>query len=310
VRCACSIAPSFTLIPPCRTFGASGTTVIDDAERSARTSVCSGWTEFRSAMQMHRLGTGGAPRPEDPAVDPATDTPARFWLRLGASVLLLFLLLHGTATALGSLRGEAGLAVAALVLAGCLAAQRLLWGARFPEALRTLGLGRPSGRSLRAALAIGLALVVIVPAFAVATGSSATMFPGWLVLLPGLFAQGGVAEEVLFRGYLFGHLRRRHAFWRAALLSAVPFVAAHLLLFTTMDWPVALAATLLALVSSFPLAHLFELGGRTIWAPALVHFVIQGTVKVAELSPASGTWPAVWLAACALLPWLAFAFRR
>jgi hypothetical protein len=29
-----------------------------------------------------------------------------------------------------------------------------------------------------------------------------------------------------------------------------------------------------------PLAHLFELGGATIWAPAILHFVIQATVKV------------------------------
>jgi hypothetical protein len=39
-----------------------------------------------------------------------------------------------------------------------------------------------------------------------------------------------------------------------------------------MSWPVALAAVGLAVVLSFPLAYLFELGGRTIWAPAILHF--------------------------------------
>jgi membrane protease YdiL (CAAX protease family) len=43
-----------------------------------------------------------------------------------------------------------------------------------------------------------------------------------------------VAEEVLFRGYLFGHLRRGRSFWRAAVLSMLPFVCVHLLLFFTM----------------------------------------------------------------------------
>jgi len=43
------------------------------------------------------------------------------------------------------------------------------------------------------------------------------MYPGaWLWLLPGLLAQAGSAEEVLFRGYLFGRLHRGRGLWRAA----------------------------------------------------------------------------------------------
>jgi membrane protease YdiL (CAAX protease family) len=236
-------------------------------------------------------------------------SPGPFWRRLGPSVVLLFLLLHGSASALGSFRGEAGLLVGALVVAACLVAERVLWGSGFAEAFRELGLGVPTARSLGAALGVGVGLLMTVPGFAWATGAHSTMAPGWLALLPGLFAQGGIAEEVLFRGYLFGHLRRRHTFWRAALLSAGPFVVAHLLLFATMSWQVALASTVLAFVVSFPLSHLFEVGGRTIWAPALVHFVMQGTVKVVEMSGASSLWPLVWMAACAVVPWLAFAIR-
>ena len=51
-------------------------------------------------------------------------------------------------------------------------------------------------------------------------------------------------------------------------------------LFFSMPWPIAVASFLLATVISSPLAYLFELGGNTIWAPALLHFVIQATVKV------------------------------
>ena len=51
----------------------------------------------------------------------------------------------------------------------------------------------------------------------------------------------------------------------------LPFVAVHLLMFFTMPWPVAgLASLLLAVVISFPMAHLYELGNATIWAPALL----------------------------------------
>jgi len=80
---------------------------------------------------------------------------------------------------------------------------------------------------------------------------------------------------VLFRGYLFGHVREGRPFWRAATVSCAPFVAVHLFMFLTLPWPIALASVLLAAILSFPLAYLFELGGRTIWAPAFLHFIVQ-----------------------------------
>jgi membrane protease YdiL (CAAX protease family) len=133
---------------------------------------------------------------------------------------------------------------------------------------------------------------------------------GWLWLVPGLFAQGGIAEECLFRGYLFGHLRRQRTFWRAAWLSVPPFVAVHLLLFTYMPAPVAAAATLLSLVMSFPLARLYDLGGGTIWAPAILHFVAQGAVKIAIVPEQKQAAIGIaWMAVCAVLPWAAFALK-
>jgi membrane protease YdiL (CAAX protease family) len=191
----------------------------------------------------------------------------------------------------------------------CVGAQRVLRHQPLSDAIRAIGLGRPSGRAIYAAIGVGIALLSVIPAFAFATNAQLTMYSGWPLLLPGLFAQGGVAEEVLFRGFVFGNLRQNRSFWRAATLSAGPFMAAHLLLFATMDWPVALAATVLAFVTSFPLSRMFELGGRTIWAPAVVHFIMQSAPKVVEVSGSPTSYPLVWLAACALVSWLAFAFR-
>jgi membrane protease YdiL (CAAX protease family) len=229
-------------------------------------------------------------------------------MRLGASVLALFLLLHASATVLGSFRGEAGVAVTALVLAGTLIVQREVYGDTVARAGIAVGLGKPTPGSLWIALAIGFLLLLTIPAVAAATNERPSMYPGWPALLPGLFAQAGVAEETLFRGYLFGNLRRSHPFWKAAWISAGVFVAAHLLLFATMSWEIAAASTLLALAVSFPLSHLFELGGRTIWAPAIVHFVIQGGVKVVEMLGSPMAYQMSWLAACAAVPWLALAF--
>ena len=166
---------------------------------------------------------------------------------------------------------------------------------------------------LELATAVGVSVIVVltVPLFLGVTGTSAAIFPGALMLLPGLFAQAGVAEEVLFRGYLFRRLRQGRSFWQAASLSVLPFVAVHLLLFLTMPWPIALAAVLLALVVSFPMAHLFELGRNTIWGPAILHFVIQSTVKVVVVpDAASASFALSWIGASAVVPQLAFLVAR
>jgi membrane protease YdiL (CAAX protease family) len=153
-------------------------------------------------------------------------------------------------------------------------------------------------------------LILLVPSiYAKATGATVTFESDSLWLLPGLFAQGGIAEETLFRGYLFGHLRAGRTFWRAAALSTLPFVAVHAILFATLPFWVAFAALLLSVVMSFPLAHLFELGGSTIWPSALLHFVVQATVKILVVSGDAATaFPFVWMMACAVLPLLVFGF--
>ena len=91
----------------------------------------------------------------------------------------------------------------------------------------------------------------------------------------------------------------------------LPFVTVHLVLFLTMPWPIALAALALSVVVSFPLAWLFELGGSTIWAPALLHFVVQGAVKVVVFDgEAAASFPLVWMAAAATVPMLVLLVSR
>jgi hypothetical protein len=64
-------------------------------------------------------------------------------------------------------------------------------------------------------------------------------------------------------------------------------------------------------VSSFPLAHLFEAGGNTIWGPALLHCVIQGALKVVVV-PEAALLPTQlgWMAASVVLPYLVFLVQR
>ena len=232
------------------------------------------------------------------------------WPRLIVGVGLVFALFHWVASALGSDRGQAGVVVGALVVAATLAAERMLFGEPLASAARAIGLGRPLGRGLLTAAGLTLLLLLVFPAYALVTGARLGLWPGWAWLLPGLFAQAGIAEEVLFRGHLFRRVRRGRSFWRAVALAGAPFVAVHLVLFLTMPWPIAMAALLLSAALSAPLAYLFELGGRTVWAPALVHCVVQGAIKIITPEHPDARLPLAWMAASAVVPYLVFLVPR
>jgi membrane protease YdiL (CAAX protease family) len=231
-------------------------------------------------------------------------------LRLLGGLAAGYVVLDRAAALTGSTRGQAGLLVGALTVATIALAERLL----FPTPLAAVparlgfGFGPAAARAVVAALAIAVVMLMFFPLFARATTTAVAVRDDWALLIPGLFAQGGIAEECVFRGYLFGHLREQRSFWRAAWLSVPPFVAVHLVLFTYMPVPVAAAATTLSLAMSFPLARLYDFGGGTIWAPALLHFVAQGAVKLAVVPDGAQVTLAIgWMAVCALLPWAAFA---
>ncbi len=238
----------------------------------------------------------------------ATTGPWRL-ARLMVSVALIWILFDRLALATNSQLGEAGLLVGVVVVAAVLLAQWLLFGPPLAAAPGRVGLGRPRAAGWLAAGVVSLLMLACFPAFAWATGTRLALRPGWLLLLPGLFAQAGVAEEVLFRGYLFGRLREGRTFWQAALLGMLPFLAVHLVLFARMDLAVAAAAVITSLVITFPLARLYELGGNTIWGAALVHWVVQGAIKVVLVGEASQLQLSlVWMGLCLLVPWVVFAF--
>jgi membrane protease YdiL (CAAX protease family) len=230
------------------------------------------------------------------------------WVKLVVVTVACFVGFHLLADALGSTRGEAGIVVGGAVVSAVLVLDRWLFGRAWVSG-STLRVPAPRGLVVVGGLA--LLLLALFPLLAVLGGGEIALYPGWLLLLPGLFAQGGIAEELLFRGFLYAHLRRGRSFWRAALYSMPPFVAAHLLMFITLPWPIALASTVLAAVISLPMARLFELGDNTIWAPAILHVVVQGAIKVIMIDgPVGDALPVVWLAATAVLPFLVFAVRR
>ena len=232
------------------------------------------------------------------------------WARLVSGLVVVFALFHFLASALGSDRGQWGLAIAITIVAATSVVDLFLLRRSRAGLVQRLGLARPRAEALAVALAaiFPLLLVALVLSLMQPSGSL-TFHPGWIVLLPGLFAQAGIAEEVLFRAYLFGQIRIGRTFWRAATLAMVPFVAVHLVTMATLPWPVALAGLALSAVISFPLAYLYELGGNTVWAPALLHFVIQAVPKILLVRSDVEVFALIWTLAAVLVPLVVLAHK-
>jgi membrane protease YdiL (CAAX protease family) len=224
--------------------------------------------------------------------------------------LLVWVVLDRSAALLGSFRGEAGVVVFLLVLVTATCVEVFLFGARPVAGLRALAFRAATRRNVVATLALSALFLCYFPLFAGLTDLPLALRVDWSWLLPGLFLQGGIAEEILFRGYLFRHAREGRGFWHAAFLSMIPFVAVHLLLFITLDFVIAAASLVLSVSMSFPLAWMFERAGNSIWPPAILHFLVQGAIKLVEVpDSAMATMAMGWIALSAIAPWALFALR-
>ncbi len=231
-------------------------------------------------------------------------------LRVLLGTIVIWLVLDRSASELGSLRGEGGVLVALITLAAAFLFEWLLFRTEPKRISSCLGLGKAKGSAPLVALFLCLLLLAYFPLFAWLRGSAVSIRADLFLLAPGLFAQHGIAEELLFRGFAFGHLRVGRSFWAAAWLSLLPFTAAHLMLFFNMEPVLAVASIFVAVATSLPLAWLYERGGQTVWAPALLHFGIHA-IKLVDVE-ASQYMPLAlgWMAVSATVPYLAFLLLR
>ena len=208
-----------------------------------------------------------------------------FVLAIYAASWILKLVLHGFSTQSTALtnvivigQGTLVYAITIAVLIGvpwAVLKLRTTWHdlglARLPE-WRDIGLAL-AGVVLYFVGASALLFVVskLIPGFDVAQtqelGISKAQF-GWeLSLIFLLFVVvGPIAEEIVFRGYLFGALRRaRVPFWLAALVTSALFGLAH------MQWNVGLNVFVLSLV----MCATREMTG-SLWASIFIHMIKNG----------------------------------
>jgi membrane protease YdiL (CAAX protease family) len=178
------------------------------------------------------------------------------------------------------------------------------------QALRQLGYGRPAVRPIVVALLLSGVMLLFFPLLSLITGVRLGLNSGWVLTLVSIVVFNGLAEETLFRGYVFGHLRQKSTFLRAGLISLLFFAAAHLFLFLRNPFAIALAGTLVAVTAAFPMAFLFERGNHTIWAPVVLHVATHAIRLVSIPEAVYMTAVLAWLVMQIFLPLLVFAFRR
>jgi membrane protease YdiL (CAAX protease family) len=230
------------------------------------------------------------------------------WVRflIGFTVLLAVLLGTSAIDATGRL----GLVILGVTLAAALAVEFVLYRVGPRDGLRRLGFGRPGWRALLAAGVVGALLQLVFPATEWITGATLTLRPDWPVLLIGIFAFHGLAEELVWRGYAYRRLRAGRSF-RAAVLWTMPLVAvAHVPILITAGPLVGAASLLVAAVTSVPFAYLFDTGRGTIWAPAVLHTAIDSFKLVIVPAAVLTTFSLLLAAASIVVPLLVLTIPR
>lgn len=155
-----------------------------------------------------------------------------------------------------------------------LAASHLVAGTSSRDLITELGLGRPSMRAVAVGSVAGSLVVAALLLGARATDVTLELRANWPAVLAGTIIFHGLAEELVWRGFVFSHLRKTHSF-RSAVRRSMPLIAVtHAPIIATSGGVVGGLAMITAAATCVPLSYLWESGRRTIWAPAALHGLI------------------------------------
>jgi len=164
----------------------------------------------------------------------------------------------------------------------------LLHGPRtVPSALRALGFGRPAGLALGVSAVVGGVLIACMPFVFRLAGADLVLPENWLVLALGIVLLNGIAEETIYRAYLFRRLRQGRTFTSAVLIGIVLHALAHVPLIATGGIALGLSGVAVAAIGFPAMAYLYERGSNTIWAPAVLHAAVN--LIILPLSASSGS---------------------
>jgi membrane protease YdiL (CAAX protease family) len=162
------------------------------------------------------------------------------------------------------------LLLAAIGMGGIALAESAVFRTSPADLGQRLGFVTPNRRAVAVALATSLPMWLFLPLAAVATGAPVLIAPNWFAIVLGVVLVNGLAEEVIHRAFFFGRLREHTSFVKAASLGAALFGAQHLYLIATIG-VAGVASVVLAVLLAYPLCRSYEMGGRSIIGPAILH---------------------------------------
>ena len=226
--------------------------------------------------------------------------------------LIGFVILWATLALLGGFitYGLWGVPVFIAVAIVALVVERVVYRTPFRAWVSTLGLGRPGWKVVLLAAAVSGLVVLVFPLTTFVTGAQLTLVTDWPLILIGLFAYHGLAEELVWRQYSFNRLRAGRSFPRAVLWTMPLIAAAHIPIIISGGPVVGIGAMLVAAITSIPLGYLYETGRGTIWAPAMLHTAID-TFKIFVIPAAAVmTFSLLLIAVSLTVPLLVLVVRR
>lgn len=200
------------------------------------------------------------------------------------SFVLAFMILFALFSGLGFLLLKLGwdwtlakLIICIVTVSGVIIAWSQINKVSLARAIHDVGFGAPEWRVVGVAVVTSALMLAFFPLYSSLAGVNLVLQGNWLWITLGIITGVGVAEETLFRGFVFNFYRERYSFWKAATYSMFLFGAMHLLLVLWLPIPIAIAAILLAIIAAYPTAYLFEQGNRTIWPSAIMHSAALAT---------------------------------
>ena len=233
-------------------------------------------------------------------------------LKLYLSFIIIFLIFHGIGIVAKDLPYILNALITfTVVFISLLQFDKWYSNVSYSQVIINLGFHKTSLRKIYPGILISIFLLLLYPAFYFLPGFKIYPDKNWILNLTGLCLTGGLAEEMFFRGFLFRHLRDKMNFKKAALTSMMLFAAVHLVMFTYMDWAVALFSTILAVAISLPLSYLFEIADNTVWSPAIVHTTIR-TIGLVISAPESSFMQMTlfWMIGCMVIPFIILFFSK
>jgi membrane protease YdiL (CAAX protease family) len=193
-------------------------------------------------------------------------------------------------------------------IAGIAVAERRLFGSGSRRIVAALGFVAPRPRAVVAAMAVSLPMWLYLPIHAQLAEAPWSLSREWLPILLGVILLNGVAEEVIHRAFIFGHLRETRSFRAAATISAIIFAAQHVYLLATTGTVAGMASVVLAFAVAFPLAFLYEAGGNSLSAPAILHTSSNAPMMLFVIPQTAGEVTLSYMAVVLASMWLSFAF--